>query len=284
MVDGLQNKIAFVIQARMQSERLPGKILMQIPLVNGKPLLQWIVDELQKSSHEADIIVATSDKQENNVLEQFCESQGLKCFRGDEEDVLSRFVAITKDNDYSTLVRLTADNPILDIAVLDDTISYHIDNKNHYTNTTSLPVGMNFEVIASSAIIGLGQGQLSTAAREHVTLDIKNNDQYKKMIYAPKTGNHLNNLRLTVDYPSDLLVVSTVLSFYDESDSRVGVTLVQDVYNELPFIFEVNENNFQKKQFTNPEEEVTFAEDLLRGLDLEFSAGILKKYEKKDTI
>lgn len=284
MADGQQNKVAFVIQARMQSSRLPGKILQSVPFDNGKPLLQWIVDELRKSTYNADIIVATSEKQENDVLERFCEAHELKCFRGEEENVLSRFVAIAADNSYSTLVRLTADNPVLDISILDDTIAFHLENKNHYTNTTSLPIGMNFEVIASDAFIGLEEGQLTEAEKEHVTLLLKNKDQYKKMTFIPKPEYHLNKIRLTVDYPSDLLVVSAVLKFYDEDENNVGIRLVEDVYRRLPFVFEVNESNFQKRQFAKPEEEVSFALDLLRRLDLDYSAGILEKYEKKDII
>ena len=284
MADGQQNRVAFVIQARMQSSRLPGKILLSIPFENGKPLLQWIVDELRKSTYDADIIVATSEKQENDVLERFCKTHGLKCFRGDEEHVLSRFVGIAKENDYTTLVRLTADNPILDIAILDDTIACHLENDNHYTNTTSLPIGMNFEVIASNALLGLDDMQLTGAEKEHVTLLFKNNDRYKKMTFTPDPEHDLDKIRLTVDYPSDLLVVSAVLSFYNEVQGNVGIRLVEDVYRRLPFVFEVNESNFQKRQFAKPEEEITFAGDLLRRMDLDYSAGILDKYEKKDII
>ena len=284
MVDGQQNKVAFVIQARMRSERLPGKILMQIPLDNGKPLLQWIVDELRKSSYEADIIVATSEKQENDILERFCETNGLGCFRGDEDDVLSRFVGIARENSYSTLARLTADNPILDIAVLDDTIACHLENKNHYTSTTNLPTGMNFEVIASGALIAVDHEQLTRAEKEHVTLFLKNNDQYKKMIYTPEVVPQLKALRLTVDYPSDLIVAATVLSFYNGTENNVGLSLVANTLNEFPFIFEVNQHNVQKRQFTTEQEERRYAIDLLQKLELDYSARILETYEKKDTL
>ena len=284
MEDGRRHKIAFVIQARMKSERLPGKILIPIPLANGKPLLQWIVDELRRSAYDADIFVATSENKENDVLESFCEEQNIQCFRGDEEDVLSRFMSIAKQNTYGTLVRLTADNPIVDIKLLDETIDHHLENEVDYTNTTGLPVGMNFEIMTAAAIASLENENLAMADKEHVTLFFKNNDQYKKMSHALEVAPELKSLRLTVDYPSDLLVASTVLSFYNASENQAGITLVEKIYNTYSFVFQVNESNFQKKQFANEQQEFTFAKDLLRSLELLYTVSILEKNEKKNTI
>lgn len=268
----------------MRSTRLPGKILLPLPIANGKPLLLWIVEQLRKSVFAADIWLATSVNEENDVLEQFCKEQGLFCFRGDEEDVLSRFIEITKRGTYDTLVRLTADNPVLDIELLDKCLLYHIDQKNDYTKTSSLPVGMNFEIVAARAILSTVNAELQDADKEHVTLFIRNSDGYKKEEYLVEVPAQIGELRLTVDYPSDLLVASTVLSFAQETQKLQGLGLIKHIWENYPFVFEANVANFQKKQFKKPEEEIAFARTLLQEFDLHQAARALEKNEKKDII
>jgi spore coat polysaccharide biosynthesis protein SpsF len=284
MADGQQNKrIGFVIQARMKSTRLPGKILIPIPLPNGKPLLLWILDELKKSRHKPEIWVATSKNKENDVLAKFCEANGILCFRGEEEDVLSRFLSITQDRQFDVVVRLTADNPLIDISILDECIAHHIQKKNDYTSTKNLPLGMNFEVISAKTLLSAKEANLEEADREHVTLYIKNNNTYKRGEYSPRTPIDLKNLRLTVDYPSDLLVVSTLLGLYDSEKGITGMSLVIEAFNKYPFIFEVNMSNIQKKQFKHTEEEVGHAIEILTNLELVRAARILKQYEEKNS-
>jgi spore coat polysaccharide biosynthesis protein SpsF len=276
MVDGLQNKkIAFIIQARMQSTRLPGKILMPMPFSKGKPLLAWIIDELKKSRFNSDIIVATSIKEENDVLKSFCNSNSIGCFRGEEEDVLSRFTAIVKQDNFDCIIRLTADNPILDIALLEKIISHHFENNNDYTFTTVLPTGMNFEVISSKALLDIENHSISNADKEHVTLFIRNSGKYKTEVYNPQVKSRLKELRLTVDYASDYALISLILS-QSAANGLLGVQLVEDTYARYPWLFETNLTNIQKKQFANLDEEVRAAADLLEQFDFKNVAQILK--------
>ena len=285
MAAGLQNNtIAFIIQARMQSARLPGKILLPIPIWKGKPLLLWIVEELKKSNYNSDIIIATSQNKENDVLESFCKKQGIGCFRGDEENVLSRFTGIVKDNGYSTVVRLTADNPIIDIDLLDRTISYHLENNSDYTKTEALPTGMNFEVMTGSALVEAEKSILTKSDKEHVTLFLRNSNNYRKQTYNPETNTSLKNLRLTVDYPSDLLVISTLLSFCQEHKTLRGLKLIEKVFTDFPMVFEANRSNFQKKQFSNSGEELKHAITILKDLELNNAALVLSSYEKENFI
>jgi len=249
MEAGQLNKIrvGFVIQARMKSTRLPNKVLMNVPVGSGKPIIQWIVDELKDSVFKGEVIVATSVNSENNVLFDYCRSKNIKCFRGSEEDVLSRFIEIQKNEHFDVVVRCTGDNPILDIAILDKTIQFHLNNKNEYTKTESLPLGMNFEMMSSSAMLDLQNQNLSDSDKEHVTLFIRNNDFYRKGVYCPSVNNDVRELRLTVDYPSDLILVSSLLSMVNKNnDSEFGLALVERAFKECPWIFDVNSGNIQK--------------------------------------
>lgn len=280
MEDGQQNKkVVFIIQARMQSSRLPGKVLMPLPLWGAKPLLMWVIEELRKSKHCGEIVIATSKNKENDLLESFCIKNKITCFRGEEDDVLSRFIKILRDADYNTVVRLTADNPIIDINTLDETINFHLLEENDYTGTDTLPTGMNFEVIKAQSLLKMPDQVLTENDREHVTLFIRNNQKYKKGVFNPVLNKSLKYLRLTVDYASDLLVTSSVLQ-YGERNGLRGLELIQAVLTDAPYIFEANTSNIQKKQFKDAKNELDFAIQILQNLDLHRSVSLLEEYKE----
>lgn len=280
MVDGLQNKkVAFIIQARMQSTRLPGKILLPMPFSKGKPLLSWIIDELKKSKFDSKIIVATSVNEENDVLRSFCDVNFIGCFRGDEENVLSRFTAIAKREDFDCIVRLTADNPILDIEILDKVISHHFENSNDYTATAGMPTGMNSEVISSKALLDIENHTISQADKEHVTLFIRNNTYYKTDVYDPEIKTELKDLRVTVDYSSDFALLSLILS-QSAGSGLSGIRLVEYTFVKYPWLFDINKANIQKKQFKDLDEEVKEAAAFLEQFDFKNASQILKDTNK----
>ena len=275
---GLSNKkIAFIIQARMQSTRLPGKILLPIPLGNGKPLLSWIIDEVKMSKYKAEIIIATSVNSENDILVSFCEQNQVHCYRGDEEDVLSRFIAIAKNGNYDCIVRLTADNPIIDCAILDETIFHHFNETNNYTSTDGLPTGMNFEVISTKTLLDVENYSLTAADREHVTLFVKNSGKYSLGVYKPRINPLLKTLRLTVDYPSDYALLSSILTQSVSDRNQNGIKLVEKTFNLHPWLFETNSNNFQKIHFNDVSQELKAAIDFLNQFDFHRAADLLKK-------
>ncbi|MEX2601273.1 MAG: hypothetical protein WD355_06470 [Balneolaceae bacterium] len=274
-------KIGFIIQARMQSTRLKGKVLLPLPLKGGKPMLQWIVDqarraELQDVEEElqCDIIVATSVNPENDLLEGYCKNQNIHCFRGDEEDVLSRFVEITRAHDFDVVVRLTGDNPLLDIPALEQTVEQHLREKNDYTTTMGLPKGMNIECISPEALLNADTGSFTPDEKEHVTLFLKNREEYTCGICDLSGNGGLEDLRMTVDYPSDYALLSVLLDGYNPN-LQSGLELVSQIFGIYPWLFEVNRNNIQKQQFGSAADEVEAAVELLRNLGMDHSADLL---------
>lgn len=280
MVDGPQNKvnIAFIIQARMQSTRLPGKILLPLPFNKGKPIIKWITDEVGLSTYKGEVIVATSKYSENDVLADYCKENLIRCYRGSEENVLSRFIEIIKGNTFDIVVRLTSDNPLIDIALLDKTINYHIENANDYTKTEDMPLGMNYEVISSEALSILENSNTSDYDKEHVTPFIRNNEGFKKGIFKFNINNRLKNIRVTVDYTNDYLLLSAILSF-GVSQNLKGIDLIEKVLSDFPWIFEVNNTNVQKKQYNTLRDELNAASAILETLELKQAAHILNSYE-----
>jgi spore coat polysaccharide biosynthesis protein SpsF len=279
----LNSNVVFIIQARMKSTRLPGKILMPLPLGSNKPLLSWIVESLKESLYYKKIFLATSENKENDVLIDFCNNSKIEIFRGDENNVLSRFTSIIKGCHSDCVVRLTADNPIIDTEILDKAITYHLSNNNDYTKTFGLPIGMNFEIIRSKALIKSESLNISEDDKEHVTLYLRNSDDFKKGVFTMSCIPTLKDLRLTVDYPSDFVLLSNILTQKTLNPNiKGGINLIEKTFQDYPWLFEINKLNIQKKQFTTIRDEINEACFLLNDFDFKKAASILEKYAKKN--
>lgn len=243
-VGQLSKKVGFVIQARMESTRLPGKTLMPIPLVSDKSILSRIIDNLKDSVFNNKVVVATSTNEANNKIEDFCNKFGVHCYRGSEDDVLSRFVSINEMNNFDCIVRLTGDNPLIDIELLDKVIKVHFNNENDYTKSVGLPLGMNFEVISYEAFNRLKMVD-AVDEKEHVTLHITRSEDFKKEFVTFDLDPTITNLRLTIDYPSDFIVLSTVVELVDAT-KLTTLSGVKEVYYNYPWVFNINTKNIQK--------------------------------------
>ena len=124
-------------------------------------------------------------------------------------------------------------------------MKYHLINKNDYTYTSGLPLGMNFEIISPLALLSLERVLTTNEEKEHVTLFIRKSKKYNKGEITLTDNSIIKNLRLTVDYPSDYLVVSQVLAFceYFSSDKLSGI---EKMLTRFPWIFNENAKNIQK--------------------------------------
>lgn len=274
----MDKKVGFIIQARMSSTRFPGKVLQSIPLKDGKPMLLWIVDQLKTSSIQGDIIVATSTSSADDKLEEFCTNNKIDCFRGDEDDVFSRFQSLAIKNQLDVVIRLTGDNPLIDTGIIDAAVHYHINESNDYTYTNNLPVGMNVEIVNGTVFRKIDGDSLTKADREHVTLYIKNSSNFKKQCFNTELSSVVQNYRLTIDYPSDFLMLSSILQFY-QPGVRTGIGLINYIQEEHPWIFEVNLQNVQRKQYNSLKDELNAAVNHLEHAALNRAAKILKEYE-----
>lgn len=268
------NKIGFVIQARMQSERLPGKVLLPMPIGSDVTMLECIIRQLKESSHEATIVVATAEGITNDPIAQWCDSNNVSYFRGDEKDVLSRYMAITREHDFETVVRLTADNPLIDLSVLDQVIDSHIKSDADYTCSSGMPLGMNIEVVHGPSLLDIENSELNDADREHVTHHFRNTPGFSVHVVHIARANELASIRTTVDYPDDYVFMSAVLSNKAENDS--GLNALGRFAQKFPFLVDVNRKNLQKKQFDDPIVELQEAAILLEQADMHRAAQALR--------
>lgn len=191
-------KITAIIQARMGSTRLPGKVLKEI---NGKPLIEHLIKRISQVQEICNIYVATSKNEENKVLIDFLKSQPVQVFVGDEENVLSRFIEIIKQENSDIIVRITADNPLTDDRMLEILLNNHIENQADYSFMTGLPIGVSAEVVNAKCLLELEEKRLEQEDFEHVTIYLKKHPEVYKINYVQASTE--------VAYPELVLTVDT---------------------------------------------------------------------------
>jgi len=205
-------KIVALVQARMGSTRLPGKVLKTI--VN-KPMIELLLTRLSRSNELDEIVVATSEEKQNDHLQAVVESLGFRCTRGSEKDVLSRFYESAKFVGADVIVRITGDCPLVDSTLVDECIkSYKNSNVDYFSNINpaTYPDGLDIEVTSFESIERANDETSSKSDREHVTPYIRNSDSFLKS--SIQHTEDLSNLRWSVDEPEDLIVVTNVFEHF----------------------------------------------------------------------
>ena len=205
-------KVVALVQARMGSTRLPGKVLK--PIV-GKPMIELLLARLSQSSELDEIVVATSKNAKNDELQSVVESLGYRCTRGSEKDVLSRFHESATFVGADIVVRITGDCPLVDSELVDECIkSYKNSNVDYFSNIdpVTYPDGLDIEVISFKSIERANNETDSEFDREHVTPYIRNSNTFSKA--SMHHTEDLSNQRWTVDEPEDLIVVTNVFEHF----------------------------------------------------------------------
>ena len=206
-----------IIQARMGSTRLPGKVLK--PLA-GRPMLWHIVNRVQASPGVDSVMIATSIRPENDVIREFCAQEKIACHSGSEEDVLDRFHNAAKIANAATVLRLTADCPLADPDLIGRLVAdYRAGNYDHMSVATGagsiretqprFPDGLDCEVFPFAVLERAWREATKQPDREHVTPYIWRNGNLFKLgkLFA---DTDLSQMRLTVDRPEDFEVITQI--------------------------------------------------------------------------
>lgn len=170
----MELKIIAIIQARMGSTRLPGKSMADIV---GKPLLEHVIDRVKIASSLDEIVVATSSKDQDLPIIHLAEKCGVKSFVGSEEDVLNRFLKAAERFEAAQIVRICADNPLIDPYEIDKLIEHHLKTGADYSynnrpHPKSLPDGSGAEIVTMDVLKRVHKVATEKPHREHVTLFI----------------------------------------------------------------------------------------------------------------
>lgn len=203
-----------IVQARMGSSRLPGKVLKDLL---GRPMLLRQIDRIKNSRLLDDVVVATTMATSDLPIVKLCSNNDIRVFAGSENDVLDRFWQVAKILKPDYVVRITADCPCFDPFLLDEAIM-SMDPSADYLGMMSetFPDGLDLEVIRSSALQRSWRESRLKSQREHVTQYIvKNPDKFVCQDFSSRLGFH-GNERWTVDEPEDFELIKAIYQhFYD---------------------------------------------------------------------
>jgi spore coat polysaccharide biosynthesis protein SpsF len=238
-------KIIAITQARTGSTRFPNKIMKRI---EDKTLLRIHIDRIKKSQKKGIIIIATTRKKNDDIIEIEANNLGVHCYRGDEEDVLDRFYEAAKLHNPDYVVRLTSDCPLIDPSLIDDIVEATIDSNVDYGSNTlieSYPDGQDIEVFTFSALKKAWESARLVSEREHVTPYMKKN---LKVLNIHSNNMKFGKVRMTVDEPNDFEVIKRLID-------KLGINENWEAYSKLYLsdktISNVNDSTTRNEGYIN---------------------------------
>lgn len=205
-------RIVAIMQARMGSSRLPGKIVTDI---SGRPMLQVIIDRLRRSRLMDELVIASSELPANQIVEELASQAGVRCYRGSEEDVLDRFYQAAKPSNPDVIVRLTADNPCMHGEWMDFLIEKALEGNWDYfaPSFKTHPHGVSAEVFSFDHLETMWKEAKHPDEREHVTPFLyRRPDRFRVCWYESPEDN--SDLRLTVDTEDDLRLARQIFAHF----------------------------------------------------------------------
>ncbi len=196
-------RIGAIIQARMTSRRLPGKVLAE---VHGRPMMQYLLERVERCTEVDGVVVATSTDPSDDPIEGFCAERGVDCFRGSLENVAARFCQAAQRQGLDAFARLCADSPLLDPTLIDQAVATYRSGGADLVSTVlarSFPPGQSVEVV-SVPVFAEAIGQMNRADhREHVTSYFYDHRKDFK-IKTIRGGHNGGDVDFAIDTPGDL--------------------------------------------------------------------------------
>ena len=236
-----EEKISAIVQARMTSTRLPGKVLMSI---EGKPMLWHVINRLGYSKKINEIILAIPDTKENDCLEEFAKKEKIRYFRGSEEDVLARYYETAKKFKANVIIRICADDPLIDPQIVDEVIMEHLRSDADYTSNVlkrTYPRSLDVEVMTFQALKKSYQEAKEAPDREHVTLYIRQHPEKFKRTNV-ENSKDLSSFRWAVDEEKDLEFVREIYKRLYQGGRIFLMEEIVKLLEKKPQLLEINKN------------------------------------------
>ena len=243
------SKIGAVIQARVGSERLPNKVLLDIM---GKTVLEHVVERVNLSNYVDEITIATTDCKQDDVIVYKANDLKLKVFRGSEKNVLSRYYYLAKEYKLDVIVRITSDCPLIDSQVLDRVVELFLTsrsceiacNVNLDVSKRTYPRGLDVEVFTFAVLEYAYKNASKNYQIEHVTPYIYENT--RKICYEKNSKNY-SNYRWTLDTYDDFKMICEIYNNLYRGKHDFFMDDIIKLLEEKPYICKVNSHVEQKK-------------------------------------
>ncbi|EKJ88675.1 spore coat polysaccharide biosynthesis protein SpsF [Leptospira meyeri] len=240
-MEKVKTKIVATIEARMTSSRLPGKVLKE---VLNKPMLYYLVQRLRMVPSIDEIVLATTINKTDDVLIDFAKNEGISYFRGSEDDVMSRVVGAGESAKADVIVEITADCPIIDPAVVDQTIQLYLHNPCDYASNVvvrSYPIGMDTQVFSLDTLKKSFNMTEDKLDREHVTRHIRQNpDLFKQVHLVSSYLDYWPELAVTLDEASDYELIKKIIEYFYEKNPYFSCADIVALIKEKESWLEIN--------------------------------------------
>jgi spore coat polysaccharide biosynthesis protein SpsF len=240
--------IVAIIQARIGSTRLPGKVMLKI---KGKPLIWHVCNRLSNSKKINQIVLAATTCAADDILQNWCIENGIEYFRGSEDDVLDRFYQAAIKYNADVIVRVTADDPFKDPQIIDRTIELLVENGidfSHNNYPVSFPEGMDVEVFTFNALEAAAINATLPFDREHVTQYFYKNPTEFKSINLSNNENR-SYLRWTIDTEADFKMAETIYDKLYREDSLFNFEDIIHLIDRNPEIALININEIRSEHY-----------------------------------
>jgi len=241
-------KTAAIIQARMGSTRLPGKVMKDL---KGKPVLWHVIERVKQAKNIGQIIIATTTHKRDEIIFEKAKEWGVKAYQGSEEDVLARYYEAANKYEIDTVVRITSDCPLIDPHVTDKIVEYY--KNNNYTLVTNAgsnlsnrtyPRGLDTEVFSFEVLEKAYRKAEEKYQREHVTPYIY--EKYNDIVYY-KNNKDLSNYRLTLDTKEDFKLIKKIYDKLYQGEHDFYLKNIVKFLNMNEELLILNQNIRQKE-------------------------------------
>ena len=237
-------KILTVVQARMGSSRLPGKVFL--PLA-GQPLLVQMVQRVQRAQLAGTVVVATTTDPTDDAIADLCAAHGLECFRGDALDLLDRHYQAARHYGADVVLKIPSDCPLIDPAVIDEVVGYYLHFADRYDFVSNLhpatfPDGNDVEVMPIEALEMAWREAQRPLEREHTTPFFwENPDRFRLGNVEWDTGlDYSMSHRWTIDYPEDYDFIKSVYDALYPRNPTFGLHDILQLLKQQPEIAQIN--------------------------------------------
>jgi len=241
-------KIAAIIEARMTSSRLPGKIVRPIM---GRPTLELLIERLLRSRYLNSIVIATTSNDTDDATENLAKRLRVGCYRGSEDDVLDRVLKAAQTYNIDVIVEITGDCPLIDPAVIDKLLAIYLEGDYDFVANTlkeTYPNGLDTRIFSRKILEDVAELTQDPVDHEHVSLYIfEHPERYNLFNMESNLPEKFWGARLTVDTIEDFEVISRI---FEELYPKKPAFSLEDIINLLerrPELLEINREIKQKE-------------------------------------
>lgn len=236
-------KVIAIIQARVGSTRLPNKVLKKI---QGKTILNHVIERVSKSKYIDEIIVATTDLKRDDEIINECKRLRVKNFRGSEDDVLSRYYYSAKKYGADIIIRITSDCPLIDPVVIDELVKFYIENDYEVVTNAierTYPRGLDTEVFSFNLLEDAFYNAKEKYQREHVTPYIY---EKSKFTFNYKNIEDYSKYRITVDTKEDFELIEAIYKELYKGEHNFYMSEIIKLLENNNTLVNINSNIKQK--------------------------------------